>query len=175
MSKQVLLGGLVLGSFIFVAMPVRASVNVDISNNAAGSSNRVNVNSTTQNANSKTDVRVETNGEVKEFHTQGDEDVNYQSDDGSVKVNVNNATAPSTSSKVESKTEIENDVDVSVGDEGEESNEVEEATDSPDINDEVEDENKPVDQEESSLVENILMKWEEWNEVFKDKIRKLFE
>jgi hypothetical protein len=172
MLQRVLLIGLVFGGLIFVAMPVRATVSVDVSNNAAGSNNQVNINSNSQNTNSKTDVKVETNGEVKEFHTQGDEDVNYQSDDGSVKVNVNNSTSSSYQS--ETKTKVNNDVNVSVKDGSEDLDEVEEATDSPTLNNKVARDSVAINQEDISPIENILIKLAELNKAFKDQLRKLF-
>lgn len=153
-----LIGGLVLGGVVVAAVPIRATVSVDVSN--------------TQNANSKTDIRVETNGEVKEFHTQGDEDVNYQSDDGSVKVKVNNDSASSTTATT--KTVTKNEVKVAVEEEGEAFDEVEDATNSSDMNEKAGVENASIDQEDLSLIENFLNKWEEWSEAIKDRLGKLF-
>ncbi|MBI2611208.1 hypothetical protein HYW54_00490 [Candidatus Gottesmanbacteria bacterium] len=57
---------------------------------------RVNV-STDINSSSTTDVTIEVNGEKKTFHAEGDEDINWTSDDGksSVKINSNEGTSPS--------------------------------------------------------------------------------
>lgn len=173
MNKWMLLVGLVLGSLILKVIPVRATVSVDVSNNGSGSNNQVNINTNTQYPNSTTDVRVETNGDVKEFHTQEDEDINYQSDDGSVTVNVNNSS--SSSYKVETKTDINNDVNVFVEAGGEDINKVDEATDSPEINDYVEGENKITNEDELGLLRNILTKWEEWNQAITATLRNLFE
>lgn len=173
MSKWILWGGLVLISFFLKVIPVKATVNVDVSNNGTGSNNQVIINTNTQNSNSTTDVRIESNGDVKEFHTQEDEDINYQSDDESVTVKVNNSS-PS-SYKTETKTELNNDVDVFVEAGGEDINEVEVATDSPEINDNVEGENKMTNEDELSLLRNILIKWEKWNQAITATIRNLFE
>lgn len=55
---------------------------------------------------SESHVRIETNGNVQEFHSTGD-DINYESEDGSVKVNINN------NGEEETKTEVTRQVDVS--------------------------------------------------------------
>lgn len=79
-----------------------AETSVNISNNTSNGSNthvvvNSNVNSSTTNTttiNSNTRVHIETNGEVKDFNTTGDESVDWKSDDGksSVKINGNSST-----------------------------------------------------------------------------------
>lgn len=76
----------------------QAETNVNVSSNTSGSSNtRVVVNSnvttsnvTTTNSNSRTTVHIENNGEVKDFDTNGDESVDWQSSDGKSSVKINN-------------------------------------------------------------------------------------
>lgn len=75
---------------------VLASVNVDISGNAEGSKSKVIVESnvkssttTSQNSTNRTDIRIETNGEVKEYHGSG-ESVHIESGDGNNSVSVRN-------------------------------------------------------------------------------------
>lgn len=61
------------------------------------------VNSTsnsTSTTTSESHVRVETNGEVVEFHSTG-EDINYRSDDGSVNVNIQNNGTENTNTEQE--------------------------------------------------------------------------
>lgn len=74
-----------------------AKTSIEISNNASNSSNRVsvknNVSTSNSNSSSETKVRIEQNGEVKTFEASGDEDINYQSEDGSTKVNINNKSS----------------------------------------------------------------------------------
>jgi hypothetical protein len=96
-------------------------------------------------ATSTTDIRVETNGVVKEFHAEGDEKVNYQSDDGSVKVKVNNAT-----------------------------NEVEVATGSNEVNDNFDDKTEIADKNELNLVDKMMDMWEEWTKTIKNQLSELF-
>jgi hypothetical protein len=81
-----------------------AETSVNVSNSTTGGSNthvvvNSNVNSSTTNTtmvNSNTRVHIETNGEVKDFNTQGDESVDWQSEDGksSVKINKNSKVTP---------------------------------------------------------------------------------
>lgn len=93
-----------------------AKVNVEISNNLDGSKNSVKVNSNTSNyqssntPDSHTDIVINNNGEVKEYHGSG-EDINIQSGDGKSTVSVKNNSAtnspsPTTSSKVTTRTNI---------------------------------------------------------------------
>ncbi len=72
------------------------STSVNISNNAEGSRSQVSVESHVESNSSsevssstKTDIRIESNGEVKEYHSDKPEDISIQSDDGKVQVEVN--------------------------------------------------------------------------------------
>ncbi|GIW61712.1 MAG: hypothetical protein KatS3mg089_0564 [Patescibacteria group bacterium] len=68
---------------------IYASTSVKINNS-------INSNTSSQTKSStETNVRIETNGEVKTFHATDNESVNYQSEDGSIKVNINNNNASS--------------------------------------------------------------------------------
>lgn len=71
----------------------QAATSVDISNNEEGSTSRVTIKSNTSSTNgstsSKSHVRIETNGQVKEFNTTGDEEVNWTSGDGKSSVKIN--------------------------------------------------------------------------------------
>jgi hypothetical protein len=87
-----------------------AENSVNISNNTNTGSNthivvNSNVNSSTTNTstiNSNTKVHIETNGEVKDFNTSGDESVDWQSTDGKSSVKINN-NAKVTSKPTEDK------------------------------------------------------------------------
>jgi DNA-binding protein YbaB len=74
-----------------------AATTVSVSNNGGNSSATVNVqnsfNSTSNSTNtttSNTKVRIETNGEVKEYESSSGEDVHMESEDGTSKVNITN-------------------------------------------------------------------------------------
>ncbi len=75
-----------------------AENSVNVTNNTSTGSNthivvNSNVNSSTTNTstvNSNTKVHIETNGEVKDFNTSGDESVDWQSSDGKSSVKINN-------------------------------------------------------------------------------------
>lgn len=93
-----------------------AEVKVEISNNLDGSNNNVHVNSDTSSNNhysgdvqSQTTIKINNNGEVKEYKGNG-ENVELKSSDGksSVSVNTNGATnnPVQSSAKVNSKTNI---------------------------------------------------------------------
>ena len=60
----------------------------------------------TNSATSTTDVVIEVNGEKKEFHSDGNEDINWISEDGksSVKINSNSDIKPTNSEKSPSPT-----------------------------------------------------------------------
>ena len=87
----------------------QAETNVNVYNSTSGGSNthvvvNSNVNTsnvTTTNTNSRTTVHIENNGEVKDFDTNGDESVDWQSNDGksSVKINNNSAKVQSNSTQ----------------------------------------------------------------------------
>lgn len=89
-------------SLIGLRQVAHAETSVNISNDTSNGSNthvvvNSNVNSSTTNTatvNSNTHVHIETNGEVKDFNTSGDESVDWKSDDGksSVKINGNSTT-----------------------------------------------------------------------------------
>lgn len=82
-----------------------ASVNVQVSGNGDGSNSTVSVESNTSSPTSKntynnsTDIRIETNGEVKEYHGTGDQNITVQSGNGgnSVSVNTKGSSNPSSS------------------------------------------------------------------------------
>lgn len=68
-----------------------ADTSVDISNNGEGSTNRVEINNQANTGSeSSTDVTIETNGQVKTFHAQGNQNINWQSDNGNNQIHVNN-------------------------------------------------------------------------------------
>lgn len=85
-----------------------AEVNTDInvSNNGSNSSSHVTVNNSvnsssnsTNTSDSHTDIKIETNGEVKEYHSDDPGSISVQSDNGVAQVKINGATlAPSKSS-----------------------------------------------------------------------------
>lgn len=85
-----------------------AEVKVEISNNTGGSNNNVRVNSS-NNVQSQTNIKINNNGEVKEYHGS-DEKVEMKTSDGksSVTVNTTGASNNSTNSStsVNSKTNI---------------------------------------------------------------------
>lgn len=93
---------------LLVVVPsISAKVSVNISNNVGGnSSSKVEVNSSSQvvaesinNSSIKTRIRIESNGEVKEYNSDTPENVSIQSTDGSAKVNVNNSYSGSSSTE----------------------------------------------------------------------------
>lgn len=73
-----------------------ATSTVSVTNNVSGSSvNQVSTSGT------NTDIRIESNGKVKTYHSSGSEDVNIKSDDGNSSVTINNSgnnTPPPTTS-----------------------------------------------------------------------------
>gem|GEM_PF-2599823 len=87
------------------------SVNVN-TNSGGGNTTHVSVNSnvksssiSTTTVNSNTKVHIESDGEVKDFNTTGDESVNWESEDGksSVKINSNPQANPEPTSKLTEK------------------------------------------------------------------------
>lgn len=74
---------------LYLTQRIYASTTVKINNSI-----NADTSSKTQSS-SETNVRIETNGEVKTFHATDNESVNYQSEDGSIKVNINNNQASS--------------------------------------------------------------------------------
>lgn len=95
-------------SLIGLRQLAQADTTVNVSNTTSGGSNtHVVVNSnvnqsstTTNNVNSHTQVHIENNGEVKDFNSDGNQSVNWQSSDGksSVKINANGSNTPSNNS-----------------------------------------------------------------------------
>lgn len=87
------------------------NTNVNISSNGSNSSSRVTVNNnvnTSSNAtsttNSRTDIKIETNGNLQEYHSDKPGSISVQSDNGVSQVKINGATIfPSKSSAVGEK------------------------------------------------------------------------
>lgn len=75
---------------LMVSTPVFSSSETDIDINTNGSNSYSNV-SVTNNAKTQTDIRIETNGEVQEYHSDTGEDVTITSKDGQSVVSVNNS------------------------------------------------------------------------------------
>lgn len=102
---------LVLIPLIGLAFPTFAmaevSVNIQNDNNSS---------TTTQQSSSSvtTDVRIETNGEVKEFHTEGNEDVDWTSDDGKSSVKINSNTSSKSNVSQDSDTSVNTNVNATV-------------------------------------------------------------
>lgn len=94
--------------FFFILLPVLvifpqiafADIDVQISGNGPGSKSEVsiesNVKSSTtnsQNSTGKVDIRIETNGEVKEYHGEGNTSIHIESSSGNNSVSIiNNAS-----------------------------------------------------------------------------------
>lgn len=104
--KRLLPHILLLGLLIIPQIAL-ADVNVQISGNGPGAKSEVsienNINSkttTTQKSTGKTDIRIETNGEVKEYHSEGNESVYLESGNG------NNSVSIQTGGSVVDLTEI---------------------------------------------------------------------
>lgn len=117
-----LLIAILIPSLFFVLTPEKAigKTTIDISNNGDNSTSSVKVNSNSSNGSNQTDVRIEENGEVKSFSSSGDEDINWQSEDGSTKVEVNNkSTSPTvtSSTSMKSKTSVKVKTDTNKNDE----------------------------------------------------------
>ena len=100
---------IIFAAFLFPKSSIAstASTNVSISNNAEGSNNNVNVvNEVNTSVNtggggeSRTDIRIETNGEVKEYHGTGDEDVTIESGNGNNSVRVTNKSGSQSSATI---------------------------------------------------------------------------
>lgn len=83
---------LLLTSFFSLVKLAHAEVNVNVTNSVNTNSNSSSSTNVIQNSSgtSKTTIRVETNGEVHEFEAEGDESINWTSDDGNSSVKVNN-------------------------------------------------------------------------------------
>lgn len=102
--------GLLLLTLLILPKSVSASVDVQIYGNENGSDSNVTVKSntsgSTQNSNNSsntTDIRIETNGEIKEYHGTGDQNIKVESGNGSNSVSVNNkATSNPSSSPIAS-------------------------------------------------------------------------
>lgn len=86
----------ILISFLVISKPVSANTSVNVSNNGSNSQVKINnvinsSNSTSTNtSNTTTDIRIETNGEVKEYHGTGNQNINIESSDGKNSVKINN-------------------------------------------------------------------------------------
>lgn len=77
----------VLATFLLLI----AVQNVDSASSSVNIKNSVNTsNSTSSTSNCKTEVRIESNGEVKEYKSENCESVNMESSDGNSKVIINN-------------------------------------------------------------------------------------
>ena len=85
--------------FVFFALippnSVLANINVEVSGNGEDSESKVIINSnvkstttTSQKSTGKTDIRIETNGEVKEYHGEGDVNINLESSGGNNSVSI---------------------------------------------------------------------------------------
>ena len=98
---------LLLVTFLVRTVFAESSANVEINNDF----NSTSVNSSSS-INSKTDIRIESNGKVQEYHSDKPESVTLESEDGSVKINVNNSGSANV--KSESTTSVKSNVDVSV-------------------------------------------------------------
>lgn len=98
----------ILTSTVLLTLPkltqAANEIKIDISNNGEGSNNSVSVNSSSSfssssqsSSNTQTDIRIESNGEVKEYHSNKPENIDIQSTDGKSKVTITNQTNSSTS------------------------------------------------------------------------------
>ncbi len=83
----------------FLSQKAHAEIKVEISGNDEGSSSRVevrsNVHSSSQNNSSsqvRTEIRIESNGQVKTYRSDKPEDIHVQSEDGKAQVHVNTQT-----------------------------------------------------------------------------------
>jgi hypothetical protein len=99
-----------------------ATTSVNISNNDNGSTNRVSIINGQNTSNSAsvnqsqgtTDIKIESNGQVKEYHSSGNQDINVSSNDGKSSVSIQNQATPSpttnTRSSINSSTSVTNEV-----------------------------------------------------------------
>lgn len=83
--------------FFLVKSTTSANTSVIVENNQSGANNSVNINqnsefnsNTSNSINSQTHVTITTNGDTKTFETNGDESINWKSDDGKSQVSINN-------------------------------------------------------------------------------------
>lgn len=84
-------------SVVNVVSEGEASAKVNISNNFNTSS------TATGNSTSNTKIRIETDGEVKEYESNNGEDVNMESSDGTSKVTIKNSGGSNTSTSITPK------------------------------------------------------------------------
>ena len=82
--------------FLLSPQQALASINVEVSGNGPGSKSEVsvesNIKSSTKNDKStnRTDIRIENNGEVEEFHGEGNVNVKLESGNGNNSVSIQN-------------------------------------------------------------------------------------
>jgi len=77
---------------LFPAEILAADVSVNVSSRVSQSSNSVVfVQSSSQ---ATTDVKIDNNGAVKTFHAEGNQNINWRSDDGKTQVRINQQTTP---------------------------------------------------------------------------------
>lgn len=110
-SANVILGSLAAFLLIFMVKPTlagKSSVYVE-SNVESYSSNQT-------NSKTKTDIKIESNGEVKEYHSEDDGNVTLESSDGNSKVKINNQTGSQTKNSQSSSSSVKTNINVNTND-----------------------------------------------------------
>ena len=110
MKKLLFYSPAILLTFLLTSPQVsaRTSINVNSTTNGTGSTVRVESNTNQSSdvslnqSNSETKIRLEQNGEVKTFEARGDEDISWDSEDGSASIRVNQSQSASVQKNVES-------------------------------------------------------------------------
>ena len=93
-----------------IPSPAFANTDIDVSGNGSGSHSSVTVSNTASSGSNHTDIKMETNGEVKEYHGDGT-NIHLESGSGQNSVNITNFPQP-TSHSTNSDTSILNEVNI---------------------------------------------------------------
>ena len=140
MRKKVIVTSIISLLAVLTPHAVLASTSVNIQNTVNGKSSDVKVESSDDNSssidlkqtNGETKIRLEQNGEVKTFETTGDEDINWNSEDGSAKVEVKS----SESTNVTTQNSENKDSSVKITNDNKESSEEDDKKDNSEKNEE---------------------------------------
>lgn len=135
-----------------------AQVKVEILNNLEGSNNSVKVNS--GSVNNQTDIRINNNGEVKEYHGEGG-NIELKSSDGKSSVSVNTTGAANNSQKSTSNVTSKTNITVNSNTSDASASSTPEATVAGIFNDNSENQN-----EKSGLLEYIKKQFQELLNLF---------
>lgn len=105
---NVVIGSVAALVLIFMVKPILASKSsVYVESNVESYSNNQ------TNSKTKTDIRIESNGEIKEYHSEDGGNVTIESSDGKAKVNINNQVNSQSTNSQSSSSSIKTDINVS--------------------------------------------------------------